>query len=179
MSREKTYTPDSLEKAVNKYFKSITRIKHVTEKVDSGRRDEKNHVIYEEREVINRYGKPLEIEEYIIPPTIEDLAAFLGIHRSTWTNYCNDELYFDTTTRARGRIRAYLHRELLTREGKDIRGVMFDLQNNFGFSDKKQVEIGPGTKKLLAAEALPVDEREALLRKIAELAAEDEDEADG
>lgn len=153
-------------------------MKRVTEKVDTGERDEKNHVVYTEVEVINRYGKPLEIEEYIIPPTIEDLAAFLGIHRSTWTNYCNDELYFDTTTRARGRIRAYLHRELLTREGKDIRGVMFDLQNNFGFTDKKQVELGPGTKKILAADALPMDEREQLLRKIAAMAVEDEDDTE-
>ena len=100
MSREKTYTPETLEKAVNKYFKSITRMITVKEKVDSGKRDDKNHVVYEEREVFNRYGKPLVIEEYIIPPTIEDLAAFLGIHRSTWANYCNDELFFDTTTRA-------------------------------------------------------------------------------
>ena len=165
------YTKKKLAAAVDEYFKSITRLRAATERVDSGERDDKGHVKYEQREMLNQNGEPVMLVEYIIPPTVEDLSAYLGIHRSTWSNYCDEKEhpeFFDTTTRARGRIRAYLHRELLTREGKDIKGIMFDLQNNYDYKERKEIELGAGAKRLLAAQSLPLEEREKLLRELAQ-----------
>lgn len=145
------YTKKKLEEEVEAYFASITRKVPVTELIDSGKKDDKGHVIYEKVPVKNNLGQIVTVTEYIVPPSIEDLSLFLGIHRSTWCNYCDKEKYpqfFDTTTRAQGRIRAYLVRESLTRSGKDVKGILFNLENNYGYSEK--VEVSGGIEDFLS-----------------------------
>ncbi len=160
MGAPKKYTPEKLAGAVKRYFKSISREVTVKEQVPTGEKDKMGHMIYETREVLNCLGKPVKVTEYLIPPTVGDLSAFLGIHRDTWNDYCNHEKhpeFSDTTTYAQGRIHAYLERELLTRSGKDIKGIQFNLENNFGYKEKlaitndtvesylmKQLEEGDG-----------------------------------
>lgn len=139
MGAPKKYTPEKLDSAVKRYFKSICREVTVTEKVPTGKRDKMGHMIFEDVVVKNCLGKPVNITEYLVPPTVGDLSAFLGIHRDTWNDYCNHEKhpeFSDTTTYAQGRIHAYLERELLTRSGKDIKGIQFNLENNFGYKEK-------------------------------------------
>lgn len=139
MGAPKKYTPQSLHRAVEKYFKSITREVKVTEKKPTDRKDEMGHTIYEDVPVVNRLGEEVVVTEYLVPPTVLDLSAFLKIHRSTWDNYCDHEQhpeFFDTTERAMGRIHAYLARESLTRQGKDLKGVLFNLENNFGYKER-------------------------------------------
>ena len=48
MSRPRKYTPNTLKKAVNGYFDSISRLVPLTEKRNTGRKDSDGHVIYEE-----------------------------------------------------------------------------------------------------------------------------------
>ena len=142
MGRPKKYSEKTLAKAVNQYFASITRIVTVTEMIETGERDDKGHKIYERRAIMNSLGKEAKVEEYIVPPTIGAICEFLGIHRSTWAEYCDRDLhpeFSDTTTRARGRIHAYLEREMLTRQGKDLKGVLFNLENNFGYKERLEV----------------------------------------
>ena len=142
MGAPKKYTPEKLDRAVRKYFRTITREKTLTEKVDSGQRDKMGHVVWEEQVVLNSLGQPLKVTEYLVPPTIGDLSEFLGIHRDTWNEYCNHEKhpeFSDTTTYARGRIHAYLEREMLTRSGKDTKGIQFNLENNFGYRQRLEV----------------------------------------
>ncbi len=142
MGKQKTYTPQELERAVNKYFKSITRVVTVKEPVPTGEKDKYGHEIYKMVPVVNALGKEMTVTEYIVPPSVIDLSLFLGIHRSTWANYCNDPAYFDTTSWARGRMEAYLSRENLTRPGKDTKGVQFELENNYGYKQKVEVSGG-------------------------------------
>lgn len=142
MGAPKKYTPKTLKKAVERYFASITRQVTVTEPKATGQRDDKGHMIYENVPVLNTLGKEVVVTEYVVPPSVGDLSEFLGIHRSTWDNYCDKEKhpeFFDTTTRARGRIHAYLERESLTRSGKDLKGVLFNLENNFGYKERVEV----------------------------------------
>lgn len=142
MGAPKKYDAKGLEKAVNKYFKSITRDIDLTEPKPTGQKDKQGHMIYEQVPVKNNLGKQVTVTEYIVPPSVMDLAAFLGIHRSTWDNYCDQEKhpeFFDTTTRAMGRIHAYLVRESLTRQGKDLKGVLFNLENNFGYKERMEL----------------------------------------
>ena len=146
MGAPKKYkTGRALQKAVDAYFDSITREKVLTEMVPTGNKDKYGHMIYEPQEVINRLGRKVKVTEFLVPPSVGDLAEFLGIHRSTWYDYCNPEKYpefSDTTTQALGRIHAYLERESLTRDGKNLKGVIFNLENNFGYKERLEVQGG-------------------------------------
>ena len=136
MGRPKKYTKNTLAKAVDHYFGSITRIITAKELVETGKRDDKGHIIFEWIPIKNSLGEEAKVEEYIVPPTVGALCQHLGIHRSTWAEYCDPEEhpeFSDTTTYARGRIRAYLEQQLLTR--KDVKGIIFDLKNNHGYSE--------------------------------------------
>ena len=146
MGAPKKYTAKKLREKVEAYFASITRQRELTEPKATGYRDEKGHMIYEDVPILNSLGEPVMVTEYVVPPTVGDLSAFLGIHRDTWHDYCDREKhpeFSDTTTRARGRIHAYLEREVLTRSGKDLKGVLFNLENNFGY--KEHLEVTSGT----------------------------------
>ena len=169
MGRPKKYGVKSLAKAVERYFLSITRDVPVLEKRDSGKKDDKGHVIYEHVPVVNKLGEQAVITEYIVPPTVGGLCAVLGIHRSTWAEYCDPELhpeFSDTTTRARGRLREWREEQLLTR--KDVKGIIFDLQNNYGYSEKRQVELGErASRAVVSAATMPMGEKMQLLEEIA------------
>ena len=143
----KKYTPKTLAAAVNRYFRSITRIVTATELVETDEFDKWGHKVYKRVPIKNSLGEEVKIEEYIVPPTVSDLCLYLKIHRSTWDDYCYSKKYeefSDTTTYARGRIRAYLDRQVLIR--KDVKGIIFDLQNNH--SDSAKAAAGSVTVNL-------------------------------
>lgn len=142
MGAPKKYDEATLARAVKRYFKSITREVVLTEKKPTGKKDKMGHMIYEDVVVLNALGKPVKLTEYLIPPSVGGLSEFLGIHRDTWNDYCNHEKhpeFSDTTTYAQGRIHAYLERESLTRQGKDLKGVLFNLENNFGYKERHEI----------------------------------------
>ena len=68
-------------------------------------------------------------------------------------------------------MRAYLEEQLLTR--KDVRGIIFDLQNNHGYAEKKEIELGTGARAALQG-TLPAEEREELLKLLREEAGRDD-----
>ena len=142
MGAPKKYTARKLDKAVRLYFKSISREVVVTERKSTGEKDKMGHTIYEDVEVKNALGETVRVTEYLVPPTIGGLSDFLGIHRDTWNSYCDREKhpeFSDTTTYAQGRIHAYLEQECLTRSGKDLKGVLFNLENNFGYKERMEL----------------------------------------
>ena len=157
MARHRIYKDaEQLRRAVDKYFDSITREREITEKRDSGMRDDKGHVIYEDVVVLNKLGKPLVVTEYIVPPTVGDLCEFLKIDRDTWARYCDSEKYPEfcgTTTRARGRMMSWNEKELLTREGKDCKGIIFNLENNYGYKERAAVDVHGSLESYLAQAA--------------------------
>lgn len=140
MGAPKKYTPKALENAVKKYFRSISRTVTATEPKPTGQLDKYGHMIYEDAEVLNDLGEPVTYTEYIVPPTVADLCAFLKIDRSTWNNYSNDPEYFDTITHARGRMYAYLERESLIRPGKNLKGIIFNIENNYNAEQKRAAQ---------------------------------------
>lgn len=144
MGARKKYTPGALRKAVDRYFASISREKTVTEEVATGDKDSMGHTVYEKRPVLNGLGEEIKITEYVVPPTVGGLSAYLGVHRSTWNSWCDGQIYpefQDVTQDAMSRIHAYLEQESLMRPGKDLKGVLFNLENNYGYQEKKSVEV--------------------------------------
>lgn len=142
--RPREYTPEALERAVNRYFLSITRVVRQTEMVPTGERDGKGHVICEPRPVINSLGKEVEVTEYILPPSVADLCEALKIHRTTWANYCSRPEFAEITEQVYERMKAWNERELLTRPGKDIKGIVFNLENNYGYRERTSVDLSGG-----------------------------------
>ena len=145
--RRKEYTPEKLERAVERYFKSITRRVQVTEYVPTGEKDKDGHAIMEKVPVLNSLGKEVWVTEYIVPPSQADLVDFLGIHRSTWNNYSDAEKnpqFAEITTRAWERMKAWNERELKTRPGKDLKGIIFNLENNYGYRERQSVDLNGG-----------------------------------
>lgn len=120
-------TKKSLETAIEGYFNSISRTVPVL-----GRGD---------RPVRNDAGEEMYATEYLRPPTVSGMCLFLGIERSTWQNYCDRKLhpeFAEVTEIAKGRIEAYLEEELVTRD--KVQGIMFNLQNNYGWKQKPDRE---------------------------------------
>lgn len=147
MGAKKKYTPGALSKAVERYFKSITRQTELTEKAPTGQLDDKGHEIYERRPVFNSLGEKVVYTEYLFPPSVGDLSTFLGIHRSTWNTWCNHEEhpeFQEITEWAMNQLHAYLERESLTRSGKDLKGILFNLENNYGYKEQQKVVISGG-----------------------------------
>lgn len=155
MARPRKYEDArKFDRQVEKYFESITRLKTVTEKKDSGERDGFGHIIWTEVPVVNRLGKEVQVIEYLVPPTIADLCEWLHIDGATWARYANPDKhpeFCETITRARGRIQNWNEHELLTREGKDLKGIIFNLENNFGYAARAQVEMSGSIEQYLQA----------------------------
>lgn len=117
----------ALMSAVERYFRSISRTVKASE--ESG------------RTILNDDGKPIEIIEYVRPPCISGLCLYLGIDRSTWSNYKADPEYGEAYALARERVEAYLEEQLLTRR-KGIQGIIFNLQNNYGWRQRQDITSG-------------------------------------
>jgi len=177
--RPRKYTERTLRKAVNAYFRGITRTITIRERVQTEEKDDHGHWIYTLEDVRNDDGEPVRVRQFVVPPTVGGLCEALGIHRSTWADYCDREKYpefQEVTAWARETMQHYLESELLGRDGKNLKGVIFSLQNNFGMSEKKTVELGP--KASLAVAAAGAEERAEILKLLEEAAKEEHGASD-
>lgn len=175
--RQKQYTAAKLEKACEAYFNSISYQEPVMKKVpDTDERgipklDDKGHILYRFEQITTADGKPAFETCWIEPPGIVALCLYLGIHRSTFDRYGslpgNDEeseRFRNTVSRARGRVEAYLAAQLENKSA--ARGAIFNLQQNFGWKDRKEISLDEGTRKAMTARSMSLEEKEALLREI-------------
>lgn len=134
---QKKYTPRTLAKAVQRYFDSISREEPMTERIATGEKDSYGHPVFADQPVLNRLGEPVVRLVFLEPPTVSALCLALKIHRSTWADYARDPDFADTATHAQGVMRAWNEQQLLTRPGKDIPGIKFNLENNYGYREKQ------------------------------------------
>ena len=132
--RPRIYDAERLERGIRKYFDSISREVAVTEAVDSGEKDEFGHAIYVNVPVKNKKGQEVLRTEFLVPPRIRELCRALKISESTWENYCDGEKHpelREITGEARAVIREWAEMELLTRPGKNVRGVLSYLEQHY------------------------------------------------
>ena len=119
---------NALKKEIEKYFNSISCNVPVT---------------IEGAPVCNDDGEKIYKRQYFVPPSVSGLCVHLGIDRSTWNNYCDLKLhpeFAEVCNQTRGLIEAYLEEQLIMRE-KNVQGIMFNLQHNYDWKDKKEVEM--------------------------------------
>lgn len=127
MAAQRKYTAGQLAKAIGRYFGSITRRVPRMERVETGELDGYGHPAMESRQVVDGNGELVWDIEWLRPPSVAGLCEYLDISRNTWASYCREPAMQDTTTRARGRIDAWQMEQLLSRPGKDVRGIEFAL----------------------------------------------------
>ena len=171
MARQKKYTAATLGKACERYFAAITRRVKVTEMVDSGKRDDKGHVILIPVPVKNTLGEEVEVTEYIIPPSMHELCAFLRIDRATWSRYMGkSEEFAAVGERVRERMKAWNEHLSGKQENNGVyfgkQDTLINLTNNYGYSEKKEVELGERATKTVTAASIPLEERQAMLREL-------------
>lgn len=163
--RKPKYTRRTLRAAVDRYFRSISYTASVLNR--------------DGKPVLNDDGEEIKLLRYAKPPCKSALCMFLGIERSTWQNYADAGLHpelADICEEACARFEAYLEEELLTRQ-KSVQGIIFNLQNNYGWKQKQEVELGEDTRRQMAAGSVSLEEKLALIASehAARAAAADED----
>lgn len=149
MAKEKKYTAGTLQKAVEAYFRSISRHVTIRETYSTGEKDKDGHMILAERDVLNDDGEPIRRLEYLVPPTVGGLCDFLRIHRSTWAEYAQDEKLEPICRMAKERMLRWNEEQLLTRSGKDVKGIQFNLEANYDYRGKMDISVHSGVEEFL------------------------------
>ena len=85
---------------------------------------------------INKYFK--ECDQKREPYTITGLALALDLDRRSINNYSKDSEFFPTIKKAKLKVENYLEKYLIA--GSNSTGTIFNLKNNFNWSDKQQIE---------------------------------------
>lgn len=173
--RPKKYSLAAFKRGVNKYFAAISREKALKEKVCIGT-DDAGKDIYRWEPVKNALGEDATVIEYFQRPSVSGLCGYLHMHRDTFNEYSRHEDYADICAAAKNEIEAYLCSQLGS--GKGDSGIIFNLQNNFGWKQKQEVELGRDTRESMK-HAATYHEKLAMLRADDGENEDDEDEVDG
>ena len=152
--RPKKYTRKKLEKAVKEYFNSISCTRYARDDIGNP--------------ILNDDGEPITYRAYIVPPSISALCLYLDIEKRTWANYAEDPDMAPVVENTKAQIEAYLEEQLTIRE-KGVQGIIFNLQNNYGWKNKQEVELGEKTRKDMSVRSMSLAEKLQLCRKAAEM----------
>ncbi|MGI5987736.1 MAG: terminase small subunit [Dysosmobacter sp.] len=151
--RPKKYTARTLEKAVNRYFKSISCTRDAMDEFGE--------------KIKNDDGEPIQYTAYVRPPSISALCLYLGIEKRTWANYAEQDDMAPVVEKTKARVEAYLEEQLTIRE-KGVQGIIFNLQNNYGWKQKQEVELGEKTRKEMKnVQSMSLEEKLEACRKAA------------
>ena len=154
---------------VEAYFRSISREKLVMEAYNTGCKDAWGHFVFEWRPVSDLNGVYMREREYVIPPTVGGLCAFLEISRSTWHEYCQEEKFRETTEWARSRCSPG-GRSNCFGGRKDAQGPHPGSPGNYGYA--RRLAVGKGDQGQGGADSGPsaagmtTAEKMALLREM-------------
>jgi hypothetical protein len=142
--------PEDLEAAIDLYFNRITSTELEWDNVIAGYSDKaKKKPIIEQRPRLNNAGEQLSRTVYHENPSIMGLCRHIGILPETLSEYEKRDGYTATVKRAKKSIEEYAADQLNRREGQ-VTGIIFNLKNNFGWTDKNVTELQGevGIKKL-------------------------------
>jgi len=78
-----------------------------------------------------------EGDDRVYAPTMSGLAYHLGMCRKSLINYENKDMFLHTIKKARDKVAVALEQRLY---GNNVTGIIFNLKNNFGWKDKKEID---------------------------------------
>lgn len=158
MGRKKKYpNGKALKTACDHYFDSISYDEEVVKETPGG-----------VRTIYNRLGEPVVRRTWVVAPTLTGLCNALGVSRDTWATYASDPDFSDACKGAKAVIEEYLEEQLSTRE-KSVQGLIFNLQNNYGWSgERREIEIGERAKAAADAANITMADKLALIGEVAE-----------
>lgn len=146
MKKAKKITAAQLRKKIDRYFDEITYTRPLMEQVATEEKDKYGHWVFEERQVENRRGEPVELILFTKPPWKGDLYLRLGIHRSTWSRWKEDEELGPVCEYAELRFESYWASRL---ESKYAAGAKTMLSSHFGWSEAQTVHVTGGVEEYL------------------------------
>ena len=176
MGRPKKYTAKSLAQGVKEYFDTLSYETPAMISTPTGEVDEEGRLkfitklLYLPGEEVGIPGAPVTVRQWLRPPSLAGLCLRLGISRETWSSYGQDEKLCGVVEQARAVMEDYWTAQL---NGKGAAGARFALSSNYGWRERHEVEMGPRSAKVMAASSVPLEEREALLREMGQLFAQD------
>lgn len=139
MGAPRKYSKKALREAVQAYFDSITREVVITERVPTGEKDSWGHDVYEWRDVENNLGEVAKRTEYLVPPTLGGLCIHLGIVNSTWSRWSDPDEhpeYKEIVADVQQRLLTWRQEQVVIR--KDVKGLVWDMEVNFGCGQKEK-----------------------------------------
>ena len=93
------------------------------------------------------------------------MCLYLVIDLITLCNYFDEKLhpeFDDVTEMTRSRIEAWLEEQLLMRE-KSVQGIIFNLQNNYGWKQKQEIGLDDKTRETVAASSMSAYDKIAVI----------------
>ena len=153
--KRRKWSARSLTAAVDRYFASIRRTVVATERIETGPKT------YEERPILNDNGEPIRCREYVVAPTVWGLCEALGISLSEWSSLCDPAEHpelREAVQRAAGLMRDWKEQSLLTK--KDVRGLIYHIQNHLGGLDELPAVRSAGNLSLTEKGALLEDDED-------------------
>lgn len=173
----KKYKPKAFREGCEAYFASISYAVPVTRPEvilnDDGfpALDDYGHPLYRYIPVITADGKEAWETKWTEPPSIQGLCLFLGIDASTFSRYMKGDpedpegmKLAEAARLAKARVETYLISRLEDKGAAN--GTKFNLQHNFGWMEKKEIELGAGAQKAVTAAGMTMEQKLALLTEI-------------
>lgn len=165
--RPKELTSKQFRLGVERYFSTVCTEEIVTrdepvETVDEEgvvhtELDRYGHAVKRRVPVLGMDGEPIRRVVWIVPPSVAALCLFIGIDKSTFSRYAKMQPSKNTSEEealeyrasaawARSCMEMYLEEQL---SGKQYRGAMFNLQENYGWKQKTEVTVHGGVEEFL------------------------------
>ena len=124
----------ALREAVDRYFRSISREKLLTEKTETGETDKSGKPITCDTAVLNALGEAVTVTEFLLPPTRWGLLHALGLTEEDWHALSRRPRHAAVVREAESRLMEWRFQHILTLPGKDIKGFLFDLEQNYSLT---------------------------------------------
>ena len=104
--------------------------------IDKGGRPRLYATPQEMQEKIDKWLMYCEVNDK--PLTMTGLANVLGMDRRSLVGYAHRDEFSPVIKRARAKVQEYLEEQLV--KGKNAAGLIFNLKNNFGWTDERRIE---------------------------------------
>ena len=140
-------TPEDIarwDKLMEGYIKSVTYKKNVIVNIDTGEKDKKGNIVYRDEYLTDEEGNKVQELAFHTIPSFLGLVNYMGIGKDAIIEYSKKPKFSESYKEVMDIIQQYTADLLQTKS--NVAGVIFTLKNNFGWQDKKEVEVTSKSK---------------------------------